>query len=389
MSKNSDRVSHVLTINAGSSSLRLAIFALNDALELVAKIHLSPSPARDADVLVDFLRQHDLGVPSLIMHRVVHGGVNLSRPCLLDAAIEAEIARLKTLAPLHNGVALDWIEAARRAFGSDALQAASFDSGFYADMPPFAARYALPPDLCKQHALRRYGFHGLAHQSLLSQWLDRSTRHGKRRVISLQLGAGCSATASDHGWPIDTSMGFSPLEGLMMATRCGDLDPAAVLYLIEQAGFSPAELGWIFNESSGLQAVSGQSGDMQILLDSDTDGAALAVAMFCHRLQKYLGAYLAVLGGADAIIFGGGIGEHAPEIRARVLAHFEWAGVALDTAKNISVLSDLGGPIHADNSTTEVWVIPTDEAHVMAEAARNLLTPLTTDAQSISLERNK
>jgi len=385
---DSDWASYVLTINAGSSSLRLAGYTVNDALELVAETGLSPAPARDADVLLDFLSQHDLGLPRLIMHRVVHGGAHLSGPCLIDAAVEAEIARLKTLAPLHNGLAIDWIEASRAAFGPDALQAASFDSGFYADMPPFAANYALPPELCKQHALRRYGFHGLAHQSLLSQWVDRSTHQGKRRVISLQLGAGCSATASDHGRPIDTSMGFSPLEGLMMATRCGDLDPAAVIYLIEQAGFSPAELGWIFNESSGLQAVSGQSGDMKILLDSDTDAAALAIAMFCHRLQKYLGGYLAVLGGADAIIFGGGIGEHAPEIRARVLAHFEWAGIALDTAKNSSVSPDLGGPIHADNSTTEVWVIPTDEARVMAEAARNLLTPLLTNTQSISLERS-
>lgn len=253
-------------------------------------------------------------------------------------------------------------------------------------MPLFAANYALPSDLCRQHELRRYGFHGLAHQSLLQQWLARSERHGKRRVISLQLGAGCSATASDRGWPIDTSMGFSPLAGLMMATRCGDLDPTVVLHLIDQAGFSAAELGWIFNESSGLRAVSGESGDMRQLLDSDTDAAALAVSMFCHRLQKYLGAYLAVLGGADAILFGGGIGEHATEIRARVLAHFEWAGISLDAARNVAVSPHRGGAIHTDNSATEVWVIPTDEAQVMAEAARGLLSPFTFIAEPLSRE---
>jgi acetate kinase len=379
-------VGHILTVNAGSSSLRLASFARNNAL--VAQAHLSPAPARDPDVLVDFLRQHGLGMPELVMHRVVHGGARLTRPCLLDSVVEAEIARLKTLAPLHNGVALDWIEAARRAFGAGAPHAACFDSGFYAEMPPFAANYALPPDLCRQHELRRYGFHGLAHQSLLKQWLQRSEHHGKRRVISLQIGAGCSATASDHGWPIDTSMGFSPLEGLMMATRCGDLDPAVVLYLIDKAGFSAAELGWIFNESSGLRAVSGQSGDMQQLLDSNTDAAALAIAMFCHRLQKYLGAYLAVLGGADAILFGGGIGERAAEIRARVLAHFEWAGISLDAARNAAVSADRGGTIHTDHSVTEVWVIPTDEAQVMAEAAGSLLSALTSTAQEHVLEGN-
>tara|TARA_R110002096_G_C14655098_1_gene726840 strand:- start:4580 stop:5737 length:1158 start_codon:yes stop_codon:yes gene_type:complete len=377
---------HILTVNAGSSSLRLASFERNGIL--TADVHLSPAPARDPDVLVNFLQQHGLGMPDLVMHRVVHGGARLTQPCLVDAMVEAEIARLKTLAPLHNGVALDWIQAARRAFGEETPQAACFDSGFYAEMPPFAASYALPPDICQQHELRRYGFHGLAHQSLLTQWLDRSEQHGKRRVISLQLGAGCSATASDHGWPIDTSMGFSPLEGLMMATRCGDLDPAVVLYLIDKAGFDTAELGWIFNESSGLRAVSGQSGDMQQLLDSDTDAAALAIAMFCHRVQKYLGAYLAVLGGADAIVFGGGIGEHAVEIRARVLAHFEWAGISLDSARNASVPAAQGGAIHSTNSVTQVWVLPTDEASVMAEAARGLLSAPTSTTQEHLLESN-
>lgn len=376
----------ILTVNAGSSSLRLASFEYDGAL--AADVHLSPAPARDPDVLVDFLQQHGLGMPDLVMHRVVHGGPRLTQPCLVDAAVEAEIARLKTLAPLHNGVALDWIQAARRAFGEETPQAACFDSGFYAEMPPFAASYALPPDICQQYELRRYGFHGLAHQSLLTQWLDRSEQHGKRRVISLQLGAGCSATASDHGWPVDTSMGFSPLEGLMMATRCGDLDPAAVLYLVDKAGFDTAELGWIFNESSGLRAVSGQSGDMQQLLDSDTDAAALAIAMFSHRVQKYVGAYLAVLGGADAIVFGGGIGEHAAEIRARVLAHFEWAGICLDSARNASVSAAQGGAIHADNSVTQVWVVPTDEASVMAEAARSLLSVPTSTTQEHRLESN-
>lgn len=368
------RAGHVLTVNAGSSSLRLADYVLESVPRCVADAHLAPSPARDPDVLTDFVRRHRLTVPDLVMHRVVHGGTRLTAPCLIDAAVETEIARLKPLAPLHNGVALDWIRAAREAFGHEVAQAACFDTGFYADLPPPAATYAVPKEWREKHQLRRYGFHGLAHQSMVQQWRAHSHGGADRRVISLQLGAGCSMTATDHGWPVETSMGFSPLEGLMMATRCGDLDPAAVLYLIDEAGFSPAELGWILNESSGLRAVSGQSADMQALLEDETGDAALAVAMFCHRVQKYLGAYLAVLGGADAILFGGGIGEHAAVIRARVLDHFAWAGIHLDAERNATVSPESGGPLHAKDSAVELWVIPTDEGQVMVEAARTLLT---------------
>ena len=277
------------------------------------------------------------------------------------------------MAPLHNAVALGWIRAGRGAFGPEVLQAACFDTGFYAELPPSVATYALPKELCEQHDIRRYGFHGLAHQSMLNHWREQSHADADRRVISLQLGAGCSITATDHGRPIETSMGFSPLEGLMMATRCGDLDPAVVLYLIEQAGFSTAELGCILNESSGLRAVSGQSGDMQALLESETGDAALAVAMFCHRVRKYLGAYLAVLDGADAILFSGGIGQNESIIRARVLDHFDWAGIRLDVERNVSIAPDIGGRIHADDSLVEVWVTPADEGRVMADAASTLL----------------
>lgn len=364
---------HVLTVNAGSSSLRLADYVLDTEPSCVADTHLSPPPARDPDVLADFVRRHALGVPTLVMHRVVHGGLHLQAPCWIDADVESEIDRLRVLAPLHNGVALDWIRAAREAFGPEIRQAACFDTGFYAELPPAAVHYAVPREWSEKHQLRRYGFHGLAHQSMLDQWRARSHRDRDCRVISLQLGAGCSMTATDHGWPVETSMGFSPLEGLMMATRCGDLDPAAILYLIDEAGFSPAELGWMLNESSGLRGVSGQSGDMQALLENETGDAALAVAMFCHRVRKYLGAYLAVLGGADAILFGGGIGEHAAVIRARVLDHFDWAGIRLDAARNDTVSPEIGGALHAEDSAVEIWVVPTDEARVMAEAARGLL----------------
>lgn len=379
----------VLTINAGSSSLRLAAYTLDATPSCIAETQLSPAPARDPDVLIDFIRRHALREPTLVMHRVVHGGHRLTEPCWIDAEVEAEIKRLRTLAPLHNGAALDWLAAARAAFGEEVRQAACFDTAFYRNLPAAAATYAVPKELTDKYQLRRYGFHGLAHQSMLDRWRAESHTDGDRRVISLQLGAGCSMTATDHGWPVDTSMGFSPLEGLMMATRCGDLDPSAVLHLIDEGGFDTAELRWILNESSGLRAVSGQSGDMKVLLESDTEAAALAVAMFCHRVRHYLGAYLAVLGGADAILFGGGIGEHAPVIRARVLDHFDWAGIHLDPERNASLPPDTSGPIHADNSTVEVWVTPTDEAQVMVQAAHSLSTNLADTTQPLPLEQSQ
>lgn len=388
MSERVTEARHVLTVNAGSSSLRLASYRMERPPMQIAELHLSSAPALDPEVLADFVRRHARTVPELVMHRVVHGGRRLREPCQIDAAVEAEIERVKALAPLHNGVALDWIRAARDAFGPGTTQAACFDTGFYGELPPAAANYAIPRNLAETHELRRYGFHGLAHQSLLYQLYARSDAPGDRRVISLQLGAGCSVTATDHGWPVETSMGFSPLEGLMMATRSGDLDPAAVLYLIEEVGFDPAELGWILNESSGLRGISGQTADMQTLLENETGDAALAVAMFCHRIRKYIGAYLAVLGGIDAIAFGGGIGEHAAVIRSRVLAHLEWAGIRLDEARNSSVSPTAGGRIHRPDSAAEIWVFPTDEARVMAEAAAPLLAaPQTT--QPTTLEAPK
>lgn len=386
MNADSSKERSVLTINAGSSSVRLAYFSLESSLSRLAELRISTAEAGDGSVLTDFINAHACPRPDLIVHRVVHGGPTLSEPCLIDAAVEAEIHRLQSLAPLHNRLALDWIRAAREVFGTEIKQASCFDTGFYHQLPAVATHYALPRELCEQHQIRRYGFHGLAHQSMLNQWLDQKQTCDDRRVISLQLGAGCSITACDRGRPIDTSMGFSPLEGLVMATRCGDLDPAIVLYLIEEGGLSAAHLNGILNESSGLRGVSRQSGDMRELLDSDTADAELAVAMFCHRARKYIGAYLAILGGANAILFGGGIGESAPIIRARILENMDWAGIRLDKQKNHSIASTDGGSIHAADSKSEIWVVPADEESVMANAAQTLLLNLNDRADHKTVE---
>lgn len=357
----------VLTVNAGSSSLRLAGFNVCTKLVRVADEHFASRHQLETEIVTDFIERHHIGPVDAVVHRVVYGGSKLTAPCIVDFAVEAEIERLAPLAPLHNPVALAAIRACRRAIGSQIVQIAVFDTGFFADMPLLSTVYALPQDLCERHGIRRYGFHGLAHQAMLDYWCA----HGvpgetPGRVISLQLGAGCSITASDGGLPVDTSMGFSPLEGLMMATRCGDFDLAVLLFLQREAGFNVAELEQLLNEQAGLRGVSAETGDMRALLRSDGRGAELAVALYCRRAGKYVGAYLSVLGGADAILFGGGVGEHAPEIRSRILADMEWAGVRMDAQRNARHVVD-GGRVSADDSDVEVWVTPVDEAQVLVQ----------------------
>ncbi|MEJ8568837.1 acetate/propionate family kinase [Elongatibacter sediminis] len=363
----------VLTVNAGSSSLRLVFWSLAKQAEPLAAVNLSPAPDARSKVFSKFLDSEDLARPRLVIHRIVHGGTTLTSPTLLDESVLAEIKRLSSIAPLHNKAALKWVQAARQAFGSDLLQGACFDTSFYANLPEAAARYALPTALARRHGLRRYGFHGLAHQSMLEQWQFHCEPCAERKVISLQLGSGCSVTASSRGQPLETSMGFSPLEGLIMATRCGNVDPAAVLHLLDQTGMTTTQLGEILNRESGLLGVSGETSDMRVLLATDSAASRLAVDMFCHRIRHYIGAYLAVLGGAQAIVIGGGIGENSPIIRQRILEGFEWAGIRIDQRLNDSVVPVAPTPVHTGDSRVQIWVIPPNEAAVMADQAESLL----------------
>ena len=229
--------------------------------------------------------------------------------------------------------------------------------------------YALPQALSRQYHIHRYGFHGIAHQAMLNRWqaIRPNIKNGGR-VISIQLGSGCSITAIDHGQPVDTSMGFSPLEGLVMATRSGDIDPTVVSYLQQQSGLSLDEIERLLNRESGLLGVSGESADMRVLLASDNPEAALAVELYCYRVRKYIGAYLAVLGGADAILFGGGVGENSPQVRAKILQNMAWLGIELDVTENEKTLA-VEAVISREKSDIAVWVIPVDEAKVMAEQA--------------------
>jgi len=316
----------ILTVNTGSSSIRLAAYAATteEGVELLATQHGEPNHRNPAEHVRQFLRDHGLADIALVAHRVVHGGEKFLQSCLLDDGAEREIERLTPLAPLHNPLALRWMRACRAVLGPPVPQVAVFDTAFYATLPEVARTYALPRDLAARHRIRRYGFHGLAHAAMGQRWRSlRTMTGGTDRVISLQLGAGCSITATEHGAVRDTSMGFSPLEGLVMATRCGDVDAGLVIHLQRQAGLSPAATDRLLNESSGLLGLSGISGDMRVLLASENPHARLAVDLYCYRARKYIGAYLAVLGGVDAILFGGGVGENAPEIRARILDGLE------------------------------------------------------------------
>ncbi len=364
----------LLTVNAGSSSIRLAAFALpgKGRMERVASAY-AESDNREPEVLLrQFVQQHSLPGITHAVHRVVHGGEKLQAVCRLDGKVESEIERLAPLAPLHNPLALRWIRACR-ALTPPPTQFAVFDTAFYTGLPEIARTYALPWELTARHGLRRFGFHGLAHQAMWRAWRARRADAGGGRVISLQLGAGCSVTATDGGVARDTSMGFSPVEGLIMATRSGDVDAGLVTFLQRNETWSPQETDRILNDTSGLLGISGVSGDMRELLASRDPRARLALDMYCYRARKYIGAYLAVLGGADAILFGGGVGENAAPVRARILAGMEWAGIRLDQEANAATRASENRISRAD-SRVEAWVCPVDEAQVMAQEAMAAMT---------------
>jgi acetate kinase len=243
-----------------------------------------------------------------------------------------------------------------------------------------ARTYAVPAAWAGRDALRRYGFHGLAHGFLWQRWLELRTggraQPAAGRVISLQLGSGCSIAAIRDGRALDTSMGFSPLEGLVMGTRCGDVDPGLLLYLQRQHGWSAGELEQRLNRECGLLGLSGLSADVKVLLAAASGPASeavqLALEIYCYRVRKYLGAYLIVLGGVDAILFGGGVGEHAPALRARMLEGLAWAGVVLDPLRNAAAR---GGDarIGADAAAVELAVLEVDESAVLLREARQVL----------------
>ncbi len=306
-------------------------------------------------------------------HRVVHGGSLFGDPTLVDEKVLAEIKQLSVLAPLHNPANATGIEQAMRAF-PDLPQVVVFDTAFFRDLPAAAATYAVDRAVAARHQVRRYGFHGTSHQYVSERVAAVLGRDGDDlRQIVLHLGNGASVSAIRGGRAVETSMGLTPLEGLVMGTRSGDIDPGVVFHLA-RAGRSIDDIDTLLNRRSGMLGLAGVSDfrDIERLIaDGDAD-AALAMEVYCHRVRKYIGAYLAVLGGADVVTFTAGVGENAAGVRARILSGLEPLGLVLDPDRN-QVRSSAARAISTDESPITVMVLPTNEELAIARATLTLV----------------
>ena len=312
-----------------------------------------------------------------IGHRVVHGGSKFAQPTLIDAEVEAAIEKLIALAPLHNPANLKGIRIAREIFPALA-QVAIFDTSFHQTLPTRAHTYALPKALREKHGIRRFGFHGSSHQYVANMAAKAMNSELKDlRIISCHLGNGASVCAIEYGRSVETSMGLTPLEGLVMGTRGGDIDPGILLHIAREEGMSIDDLDKLLNKESGLKGLSGHSNDMRDIIDKAANGnedCRLALLVFAHRLRKYIGAYAAVMGGADAIVFTGGIGENSNVVRQRVTQRMEYMGVLTDEDLNNDIRLSEENPFaffNASNSRVKLLAIKTDEEKaIAAETAR-------------------
>jgi len=399
---------NVLVLNSGSSSLKFQIIATDlDRIKQhqdqrlckgeVERIggeaiitfqasqgdkHKFTAPLRDIpaalDYLVRYLASDKSGVSEIkstadinaVGHRVVHGGELFAESALIDDRVLHGIEDCIDLAPLHNPGNLQGIQAARELFGKDMPQVAVFDTSFHHSIPEHAYLYAIPYHLYRRYHMRRYGFHGTSHRYVAFRYRAlRGLTREHTNIITFHMGNGCSATAIRAGKSVDTSMGMTPLEGLVMGTRSGDLDPSIVNLIANKEGMSPSEVETLLNTQSGLLGISGLTNDMRGLLselkEHDDRRVRLAIEVFCYRARKYIGAFLAVMGGADAVVFTGGIGENSPEIRARICEGMEWAGLKIDAAKNHATVAN-EGLISTSDSKLLAYAIPTDEELLIA-----------------------
>lgn len=397
----------LLSLNAGSSSLKFALHAatpgpegtpaelargqierIADRPRLVARpksgpVHVREWPAPpgfDAilSAALDWCREH-LGDATLLAagHRVVHGGVTHRQPARVTPALLADLEALTPLAPLHQPRSLAPIRALVR-LRPDLPQVACFDTAFHATMPEMASRFGLPRAL-HDEGIRRYGFHGLSYAHVAGRLRRMASEIAGGRVIAAHLGNGASLCAMRDGLSVDTTMGFTAMDGLLMGTRCGALDPGVVLHLIRERGMTPDAVDTLLNRKSGLLGVSGLASDMRTLLDSDAPEAAEAVALFVHRAARECGALTASLGGLDALVFTGGIGTNAAPIRAAICARLAWLGCRIDPAANAA--GD-AARLDADDSDIAIFALPTDEEAVIAEGTRAVVCGATAQTAS-------
>ena len=405
-------MSVVLVINSGSSSLKYSLMDMDRELPLgeglierigqdagdithtVRRVsdgsaaptvldekHRSSRPIADHDeafrVMLEQFAEHgpqlDDQPPVAVGHRVVHGGARFFAPTLIDDLVEINIEDLSELAPLHNPGAVAGIRSGRRAFGS-VPHVAVFDTAFHQTLPPAAYTYAIDRTVAERHRVRRYGFHGTSHKFVSEQaaiFLDRPLED--LRQIVLHLGNGVSMTAIDGGRSVETSMGMTPLEGLVMGTRSGDIDPAVLIHLARRAGMSTDDLDTLLNKRSGLLGLAGRSDMRDILagVDAGEDAATLAFDVYIHRLRAYVGAYIAQLGGVDVISFTAGVGENAARVRAESLATFGFLGLEIDAEANDQRRPGIRR-ISTATSSVEVLVVPTNEELEIARQALSL-----------------
>jgi acetate kinase len=304
-------------------------------------------------------------------HRVVHGGERFTHSVLISDEVLRGIEDCIELAPLHNPANIKGIQAARELFGPGLPQVAVFDTAFHQTLPESAYLYAIPYQFYRRYKVRRYGFHGTSHRYVAYRYRQiRNISREQTNIITLHLGNGCSAAAIRTGDSIDTSMGMTPLEGLVMGTRSGDIDPAIVDYVAAKEGLSVQQIESLLNKQSGLIGISGLTNDMRELLEEAHENndrrARLAIEIFCYRARKYIGSYLAAMGGAEAIVFTGGIGENSPEVRARICDGLQWIGLTLDPKRNDSCKDGCEGLISTDDSRLAAYTIPTDEELLIA-----------------------
>src|SRR5579872_6806130 len=399
---------NILVLNAGSSSLKFQIIATDlerirenkdvrlvrgeverIGAEAVVTVQKGDGPKQKLtaslknisgalDFIVRWAASAESGVSEIqsmadihaVGHRVVHGGEKFTDSVLITEEVISGIEACIDLAPLHNPTNLRGIRAMRELLGPQIPQVAVFDTAFHHSLSERSYLYAIPYHLYLRYRIRRYGFHGISHRYMGYRYRTlRNLAREQTHIVSLHLGNGCSAAAIRGGRSVDTSMGMTPLEGLVMGTRSGDVDPAILGFIAAKEGFSIHEVETLLNKQSGLLGISGLTHDLRVLQDEVcTHGdrrAKLAIDIFCYRVRKYIGAFLAAMGGADAVVFTGGIGENSPAVRTSICEGLEWAGLSLDAEKNRKTVN-AEGAISRDDSRLAAYVIPTDEELMIA-----------------------
>ncbi len=385
-----------LVINAGSSSLKVALYGGEHSEPIISvsiedigspEAHLVPESqyGTDQTITIDASTHEEAAIqakqwiesqiPQLLLiravgYRIVHGGDRLKEPTVLNPEVIGYLESLTPLAPNHMPATLQCIQVFERIY-DDAVHIGCFDTAFFAGVPELAHTLPLPRSF-REKGMRRYGFHGLSYEYLLNSFREHEGEAAARgRLIFLHLGSGASISALAGGQPVDMSMGFTPVSGIMMSTRTGDIEPGVLIYMQQQLGLKPDEVFDIVAKQSGLLGISGQTGDMYTLLQSqhEDSAAALAIELFCYTIKKTIGAYTAVLGGVDSIVFTGGIGERSAEIRSRILSGLEFLGIRLDDARNKAS----GRCISSGDSQTGVHVIPAREDRTILTQMHDVL----------------